>query len=210
MRLLAGSMRESTSGRETMPDHESIADLETMSGRESPSDRVAALDLGCGSGRHIQLLIDLGFHPVHGIDTSENSVRLCRSRFPGADFLCPAPEMLARNEYALPHGDAHFQVVVLWGVLHYNSSPLQNAMLAEVRRMLVPGGCALGTLRAHGDTHFRNNADVGDAAMQYFTEDKARELLYSHFDRVEIGYMERTPVGDLSRRICHWIFRAIR
>ncbi len=170
------------------------------------SERGPALDLGCGSGRHLALLRDLGYAPLTGIDQSSNSIDLSQAACPEARCFAYAESDPAAFRLDFP--DDHFQVVVIWGVLHYNSAALAQRILAECARVLRPTGALLGTLRAEGDTHFQGNADIHTAAMQYFNEAGARDLLAHSFAQIELGYAERTPVGELERRVCHWLFRA--
>ena len=66
----------------------------------------------------------------------------------------------------------------------------------------------LGTLRAAGDTHFRANPDMEGGAVQLLDEPGARKFLAGAFAHVRLGYAERTPVGDLGARVCHWLFEA--
>ncbi len=166
----------------------------------------AALDLGCGSGRHLRLLADLGFAPLYGTDTSANSLELSRAACPEARLfeLPERPEDFQLSEIA----DGSLNAVVCWGVLHYNSATVVAAMLTEIRRVLKADGWFLGTLRAARDTHFQDNPDMAGATLTLYSEDEARSLLSLTFADVDTGYAERTPVGDLSRRIAHWIFAA--
>jgi len=162
-----------------------------------------ALDLGCGSGRHVSLLGEFGFAPLYGGDLSVSSVQLCRETYPEADFFS-----LDAEEFALPFVDSFFEVVVSWGVLHYNDAPTRARMLAEIRRVLRPGGFFLGTLRAAGDSHFKSAGDLKALDVEFFNEETTRTLLGEFFESLELGFMERTPLGRLDERICHWFFRA--
>ncbi|MCB1172209.1 MAG: class I SAM-dependent methyltransferase [Leptospiraceae bacterium] len=168
----------------------------------------AALDWGCGSGRHLQLLHELGFGPVCGLDSSAASIQICRERFPGAivrQFRPPSES--SPGDLRLPFDQSRFQVIVLWGVLHYNTAALQHTMLAAARNALQGGGTLLGTLRSDQDTHYQGNMDINTAPIQFFSERECRAVLGQHFERVELGFLERRPVGELERRVCHWIFR---
>lgn len=167
----------------------------------------AALDLGCGSGRHLPILENFGFHPVIGVDVSETGVELCCTLHPQYEFHHLKVDESDPRSLSLNFEDDSLRLVVLWGVLHYNSEPIRNRLLEEVARVLSPDGTLLGTLRAGSDTHLRDNADLPGIAVRYFDEAETRALLGARFGVVELGYMERTVVGDLERKISHWIFR---
>ena len=91
------------------------------------------LDLGCGAGGS-PLRSD--FSPdddVTGVDIDEARLALARQRFPRRAFRC------ARGE-SLPFPDASFDRVVSNVALPYMDIP---RTLAEVRRVLKPGGCVM-------------------------------------------------------------------
>ncbi len=44
------------------------------------------IDVGCGLGRAIPLIEDLGYYRIFGIDPAEEAVRYCREQFPGHSF----------------------------------------------------------------------------------------------------------------------------
>lgn len=187
--------------RQSYPDENLVRLLSKL-------DAGPALDLGCGSGRHLALFTDLGFAPLYGCDTSPNAIELCRERFPDAELFTATPNGAS---YLTPLCSASLAVVVAWGVLHYNSPEEILGLLAETGRVLAPGGKFLGTLRAVGDSHFTSNGDMQGAAIRFFTESEARALLEgAGFTNVQLGYAERAPVGELERRVCHWIFSAER
>ncbi len=165
----------------------------------------SALDFGCGSGRHIRLLSELGFGPLYGADLSQESIQICRKKFPEAEFLIP--DLPDDAGFILPFPDLYFDLIVLWGVLHYNNAESVLRILDEMRRILCPGGSIMGTLRARSDTHFAENSDMQGARIQYFSREEAGELIGSFFSETSLGYIERIPVGD-TKSISHWIFQA--
>ncbi len=185
-------------------------------GSGSDSENLRALDLGCGSGRHLKLLSEKGYSRIWGMDISENSVEICRNLYPFAEVSqLKIPENLksqhGRETAAgiLPFPDHFFSLIIMWGVLHYNEEYLRNILLSEIRRVAVPGALFLGTVRSTNDTHYRNNADINSAPVFYFTESEITEMLSPWCVSSELGYAERSPVGRLQERVAHWIFRAV-
>ena len=92
------------------------------------------LDHGCGYGRLLHQLSGAGYHNAVGMDFSEKMLMECRSRFPNL--------MLVRNDgRTLPFCDRAFDAVLLFAVLTcIPSDDDQRILLAEVRRVLRPGG----------------------------------------------------------------------
>lgn len=102
-----------------------------------------ALDVGCGSGR---LLLDLqraGFE-VAGVDFSPAMVEASRSLLArhGSD---PATSLSVGDIERLEFEDGRFDLVVAAGVIEYLAG--DDAALAEMRRVLRPGGTAVISVR---------------------------------------------------------------
>lgn len=165
-----------------------------------------ALDFGAGSGRHCQLLTSLGYR-VTAADYSENSISAIQKNIPDIDTVL-------LNEPPYPFADEQFDVLVNWGVLHYNPPEKIKAMIAEFQRIVKKGGLIAGTVRSDSDTHLQVHAsqigltDLKNAYVHLYSLPELQEL-FSDFDRVEFGYMQRTPIGELDKKICHWIFQII-
>ena len=115
--------------------------------------------------------------------------------------------MLRKNQFELPLSDESLDVVVAWGVLHYNPAAMRTNMLREISRILRPGGSFLGTLRSSRDTHFTANPDMSDAEIVLFSKKEATDLLKDYFCDVRMGHAERIPVGS-TKRVSHWMFQA--
>ncbi len=104
--------------------------------------RGRALDIGCGSGR---LLLDLtrrGFETV-GIDLSPTMIDATRELF-RRNGLAP-PELFVADVESLPFGDGRFDLVTAGGVIEYLAE--DDAALAEIRRVLAPGGRLVVSVR---------------------------------------------------------------
>ncbi|ARN22640.1 class I SAM-dependent methyltransferase [Piscinibacter gummiphilus] len=86
--------------------------------------RGKTLDIGCGIGDM------LAFRPqTTGVDVNEHTLRFCRERGLEAHLMVPD---------VLPFADMSFDSVLLDNVLEHIEVPAP--LLAEVRRVLVPGG----------------------------------------------------------------------
>jgi 2-polyprenyl-3-methyl-5-hydroxy-6-metoxy-1,4-benzoquinol methylase len=92
----------------------------------APGARV--LDLGCGRGVTLAALAEQGFE-AHGVERSAEAAR-------GADRRAQVRIAPTLVEAGYPAG--HFDAVVVWHVLEHLRAP--DAALAEIRRVLRPGG----------------------------------------------------------------------
>lgn len=98
----------------------------------------ALLDVGCGTGANLLALRDRA-RPC-GIDFSPEAVHWCRSRGLAATAVASAA--------SLPFGPERFDVVLSCDVLCHGSLPDKEAPLAEMARVLKPGGVLLLNLPA--------------------------------------------------------------
>jgi trans-aconitate methyltransferase len=100
------------------------------------SETTAALDLGCGGGRIIRLLEQLGMpeDAIFGIDSDQTLIQIARQKFPQARLVC---QDITQTPYdAMPKIDlatAHF-------ILQYLSVDDLLQCLAELHRLLRPRG----------------------------------------------------------------------
>jgi ubiquinone/menaquinone biosynthesis C-methylase UbiE len=173
--------------------------------------RATALDLGCGSGRHLRLLSDMGVATIAGLDTSFGALMLSRK-------ACPSL-LVQGNNMSLPFKNNTADIIIAWGSLHYNLKSDLPAMLAEIQRVLRPGGHFLSTLRSSRDTYLKKGRhldndtwitdlkDISGSIASFYNEDELRQAL-SMFKELAYGLMERTIMGDLSSLISHWIIHA--
>ncbi len=95
------------------------------------------LDLGCGDGRHLELLFSLGFSAV-GLDLSPHLLESARARGSGAEHY-----PLVRGDMRhLPFARESFaSVMSLFTAFGYFGSPAANqAPVTQVARSLKPGG----------------------------------------------------------------------
>ena len=104
----------------------------------SPEARV--LEVGCGSGAlSVRLARDHGFN-VSAIDVDPGEIRRARERVSRAATR-PGPEFLVADVASMPFDDGSFDLVVSTFSMHHWDD--KTAGLAEIRRVLRPGGRAL-------------------------------------------------------------------
>jgi SAM-dependent methyltransferase len=171
-----------------------------------------ALDLGCGSGRHLALLADSGIEEIIGSDVSINALSIA------ASF---GSQLVHCDNRALPFHDGSFDLVVCWGALHYGDKTSFARQVSEIHRIIKPGGALFATLRSDRDTMMRAGKDLGNNVWVTDLSDIAHSVVsfyskeeltkgFDSFAALEYGIMERTPIGKIDQRISHWYFRADR
>ncbi|MGL4368751.1 MAG: class I SAM-dependent methyltransferase [Spirochaetota bacterium] len=176
------------------------------------AEQLAALDLGCGSGRHLKLLSECGVGNITGSDYSQQALDIAKA--------FGLPLVLADNT-ALPFENDSFDIVVCWGALHYSSKESFTRQVSEIRRVLKPGGALFATLRSEFDTmmrkgtHIGNNvwvtslSDITQSVASFYSQQELADG-FSAFSHLDYGIMERTVPGKMNERISHWYFRADR
>ena len=96
------------------------------------------LEAGCGLGRVVKYLYDLGFKNVRGIELDKDSV----------DFLnCNFPELnvIHGNILCLPYKKKSFDIVLSYGVIeHFLHGP--DKPMKSMYEILKPGGLAIITV----------------------------------------------------------------
>jgi SAM-dependent methyltransferase len=109
------------------------------------------LDLGCGGGRYLPTLLDLGWAPV-GVDESADQLRVAARRLPDV-------ELVRADAGDLPFDDDSLDAAVSL-FTHTDFDRFAEAM-AETRRVLRPGGglvyignhpCFVGASQEHLET----------------------------------------------------------
>lgn len=106
------------------------------------------LDFGCGSGRAARhLAMQPSIQWLAGVDVDAPAIRWAARRLRDEyKVIDPSPPT--------PYGDASFDVVYAISVFTHFDEPRQHAWLAELRRLLRPGGLFIATTHgAHLTAH---------------------------------------------------------
>lgn len=126
-------------------DYYRFKNLSAQYGMNIENKNVRILDWGCGCGRLTRHLLSLpsGARRVTGIDIDQvniawNQQHLSDSQFLTVDLMPPTP-----------FPDDSFDLVIANSVLSHLKLDVAKAWIAEIRRLLAPGGLAL--LSYHGE-----------------------------------------------------------
>jgi SAM-dependent methyltransferase len=119
----------------------------------------AVLDFGCGWGRIIRFFIkDLEPSKLWGVDPVEKMIELCTSGNRWCNF---------RTINARPPGPFHdntFDLIYSFSVFSHLSQEMHKSLLAELTRILKPGGLLIATTRHRTFIEFcdtlRNRPDI--------------------------------------------------
>lgn len=163
------------------------------------------LDLGCGCGRLARHLPKLTKAEIFGVDYNPRLIKWCKDNLQGK---------FSKNQLTPPleFPDAHFDVVYLLSVFTHLKIETQNEWLAELERVIRPGGFALVTFHDEDHAglkkvnlekdaliekrvHVHNDTSEGSNFLSTFqTRDAVREDFSKFFDVVEIINSDVNPL----------------
>ncbi len=133
-----------------------------------------ALDLGCGVGRHALALASLGFE-TSALDGSEAGIAELRAQAEAADLAIETGVGFMTD---LPYADAAFDYVLSFNVIYHGDGEIVRRAIAEIRRVLKPGGIYQGTMLS------KRNANHGvgtEVAPHTFVRDGDGDKDHPHF-----------------------------
>lgn len=130
--------------------------LRNLDARATPKMKV--LDLGCGAGRHALFFAEAGFD-ASACDISQVGLRELRATAARRGLRVQTHHTPAHD---LRHyADCSFDAVLCCGVMYYLTLDEAKQMLAEVARILRPGGKFCCITRTDGDGRRQNATPVG-------------------------------------------------
>jgi len=151
------------------------------------------LDIGCGSGgTEARLLVDRGLD-VHGVDISEEQVRLARARLPEATF-----ERADIAAWDAPDG-SYDAIVSMYALIHLPREDLA-ALVPRLARWLRPRGQLLATFGAHD---WIGTDDWFGAPMFWDVTDPATTTAWLEAAGFEVVEHFFVPEGDSGHELFH-------
>jgi SAM-dependent methyltransferase len=129
-------------------------------------DLDAILDFGCGCGRVMRRWAGLSGPSLYGSDYNPDLIDWCRKHLPFAEFGVNGLEP------PLDYDDGQFDLVYALSVFTHLTEPLQHLWLAELRRVIKPGGLLLFTTRGKAWTwdlkpEERARYEAGELVVRY-------------------------------------------
>ena len=160
--------------------------------------RTPILDVGCGDGEFLEFLIKHGIKQVHGIDISDEAVRLARDRLHGflgndVDERIKVGDMAYLSRY---YGKDSFNTIICEGTFHQTTYCGARLTAVEMSKVISKGGLVYVSVRS--DSTPPKNADLiaeeretyrlreeGGVARCYFSERGIAALFEDRFDILE-------------------------
>lgn len=174
------------------------------------------LDLGAGIGRHALALAAMGLE-VSALDAAEQSLQAIGAGARAADLTLHLTQGRMTD---LPYPDAHFDHVLSWNVIYHGDETVVARSIAEIARVLKPGGTFMGTMlsarrlpveraRAPGREISRNTwvfEGPGDKVHpHYFCTARDLLALFAGFEPLSLTDREHDSPGSW-----HWHLSAER
>ncbi len=162
----------------------------------SPAPEARLLDVGCGTGGNLRAFT--GQWAAHGLDISPAALHFARRR--------SLPRLLQASGLALPYPANSFTVVTVFDVLYHRWITDDSRALAEMARVLQPGGWLLLTDSAlprlwssHDETYF--------ARQRYTLPELQNKLIRAGFRPHLCSYANflLLPVVALVRLTMDWL-----
>ena len=148
------------------------------------------LELGCGPGIDAAALAEAG-HAVTAMDFAPNVIARNQAQYAAQANL---HFIEGRIDAPYPFPDHAFDAVYAHLTLHYYRDADTRAIIAEIRRVLAPGGWLLFACKAPGDpAHGRgveiepNLFDLNGKVRHFFTPEYAESLLSSGFTDIRVA-----------------------
>ncbi|MGH3502004.1 MAG: class I SAM-dependent methyltransferase [Nocardioidaceae bacterium] len=134
------------------------------------------LDLGCGIGRHTVLLASRGF-ACYALDLSGSGIAATQETVQRAGLTV---NFTVGGMHDLPYDTASFDYVLAFNVVYHGDESAVGKTLAEVRRVLRPGGVYQSTMLSKRNSEYGVGIEISPNTFQQpdAHDDKVHPHLY--------------------------------
>ena len=156
------------------------------------------LDIGCGTGRNLELLQKYG--RIYGIDNSEIGIAYCKKR----DYH----QVKLASASNLPFSDRNFDLVTIFDVLYHRGIKNDLEVLREANRVLKPGGYILITDCAH--QLLWGPHDLAMHARQRYSKEELKDKVKRagfRIEKISYTYFFIFPLFLIERLLKKLVFR---
>ena len=145
-----------------------LAVAASMVGRHVPSNDASILDAGCGTGNMGQVLHQIGYESLEGLDPSAGMLALARRK----GVYKALHKLVLAGRVDLP--DESYDAVVAAGVLTHGHAPPES--LDGILRLVRPGGAIIFSLSeiAHDEQGFREKMSELEVGGGWTAVDRSR------------------------------------
>ena len=177
--------------------------------------RIAILDLGFGTGRHLVYLAEEGFN-VSGIESSENAANIARAWLRERKLKA---KIKVQSFLKINENNSKFNAVIDIASIQHNSYGDIKRIVAEIYRVLKPGGYVFSYIKNKDDSLYRESKKLNQRTHIVLSGklDKADQntiitflskedivKLYAPFSGLFIE-KETWTYNDMKDRVSHWI-----
>ena len=173
-------------------------------------------DLGCGIGRHLLFLIDMGFD-VYGSDYSLDAVVEVNRHLEKIEYT---HRVKHESMTKITEPDESYDAVIAYNVVYHACLSDMVKALNNIYRILKPLGSLLITFQSRKSpgykkelevepwTIVKNKGNEKDIPHHYVDRDEIFQLL-SGYDIVELSYIEH-EYDNLKSKGCHYVVTAMK
>jgi 2-polyprenyl-3-methyl-5-hydroxy-6-metoxy-1,4-benzoquinol methylase len=173
-------------------------------------------DLGCGIGRNLFFLIDMGFD-VYGSDYSLDAVIEVNNRLEKSNY----PQRVKHESMTeITEPTQSYDAVIAYNVIYHACLADMIKTLENIYRILKPSGSLLITFQAKTSPTYKKELEIEDGTtikkeghetgiLHHFVDRNEIIKLLNGYHIIEISYVEH-EYDNLKFKGCHYIVTAMK